>query len=66
MSESNGHQPPADPSAGHDCDDLCTPASCKCPPCNCPEHLDRTARAARLQPDVEDVAPRPGPPESLF
>jgi hypothetical protein len=68
MTSDNGDATPGPPSSGHDCDELCGGAGkpCECPPCNCPDCIERTARATGIRPDVEDIAPRPGPPESLF
>lgn len=64
----NGHHETGPPSPGHDCDALCggTGRPCECPPCDCPEHIVQTARARLDRPRIEDIAPRPGPPESLF
>lgn len=66
MTEPNGHAD-LERSAGHECRELCGGViPCKCPPCNCRAHLEQTARARDTRPHVEDLDPRPGPPESLF
>jgi hypothetical protein len=67
MTEPNGRAD-VTRSPGHGCRELCGPGGqpCECPPCNCPACLEQTARAQDTRPHVQDLDPRPGPPESLF
>lgn len=66
MTEPTNGRAAVERSAGHECRELCGVQPCECPPCNCPACLTRTARARDIRPHVQDLDPRPGPPESLF
>lgn len=67
MSATNGHAQTSR-SPGHECEELCGGPGkrCKCPPCSCPAHLERTGRTQLHRPELRDVPPRPDPPRTLF